>query len=62
MLFGDLNACIGNDIIINIKQKYNEPTINDNSEVLIDFCARNEMRINNTSFPHKEQHKYTLTS
>lgn len=62
IILGDLNARIGNDVIPGIKQKYNEAIINQNGEALIDFCARNEMRINNTYFPHKNQHKYNTLS
>lgn len=62
ILFGDLNARIGNDVIPGIKQKYNEVTCNENGHLLIDFCARNEMRINNTFFPHKDQYKYTFNN
>jgi len=38
-------------ILTDVKQKYNEPTINENGKLLIDFCARNEMWIKNTYFP-----------
>lgn len=60
IILGDLNARIGREVIPGIKQKYNEEITNENGELLIDFCARNELRINNTYFPHKEQHKYTF--
>lgn len=62
IIFGDLNARIGNDEIANVKQRFNEPDKNENGELLIDFCARNELRINNTYFPHKDQHKYTFNN
>ena len=62
IILGDLNARIGQEIIPNIKQKFNEPVINENGELLIDFCASNELRINNTFFPHKHQHKYTFNN
>ena len=35
---------------------------NENGELLIDSCAINELRTNNTYFPHKQQHKYTFTN
>ncbi|XP_057671969.1 uncharacterized protein LOC130903737 [Diorhabda carinulata] len=35
-------------------------TLNSNGEQLIQFCAHNELRINNTFYPHKQQHKYTF--
>jgi hypothetical protein len=59
---GDLNALIGNEIINGVKQRFNEPESNDNGEQLIDLCARNELRITNTYFPHKPQHKFTIPS
>ncbi|XP_057657912.1 craniofacial development protein 2-like [Diorhabda carinulata] len=62
IVLGDLNARIGNDVIPGVKQKYNEAIINENGEALIDFCVRNEVRINNTYFPHKDQHKYTFNN
>lgn len=33
---GDLSARIGNDLIEEIKQQYNEPTINERGGMLID--------------------------
>ncbi|XP_060517725.1 uncharacterized protein LOC132696713 [Cylas formicarius] len=45
IIFGDLNAQIGDEILPGVKQKHNEPTFNENGELLIDFCARNELTI-----------------
>lgn len=56
---GDLNARVGNGAIAGIKQRFNEENINENGEALINFCAMNELRINNTFFDHKPQHKIT---
>jgi hypothetical protein len=60
IILGDLNARLGNQKLDGLKQICNEAIFNDNGEKLIDFCARHELRINNTFFPHKEQHKYTF--
>jgi hypothetical protein len=60
IMLGDFNARIGNTIIPGIKQRFNESALNRNGEMLIDVCSRNEMRICNTFFPHKLQHKYTF--
>ncbi|XP_030750157.1 uncharacterized protein LOC115877947 [Sitophilus oryzae] len=60
ILLGDLNARIGNQVVDGIKQKYNENITNRNGEILTEFCGQNELRINNTYFPHKEQYKYTF--
>ncbi|XP_044755383.1 craniofacial development protein 2-like [Coccinella septempunctata] len=62
IILGDLNARIGQEVIPNIKQKFNESIINENGELLIDFCANNELRINNTFFFHKPQHKFTFNN
>ncbi|XP_044766150.1 craniofacial development protein 2-like [Coccinella septempunctata] len=60
ILMGDFNARVGNTMIPGVKQRFNEDVTNENGELLIDFCAQNELRINNTFFKHKEQHKYTF--
>lgn len=60
ILMGDFNARVGNTIIPGVKQRFNEDVTNENGELLIDFCSQNELRINNTFFKHKEQHKYTF--
>lgn len=49
-------------MIPGVKQKFYEGVVNENEEMLIDFYARNEMRINNTYFSHKEQHKVTFNN
>ncbi|XP_044751629.1 craniofacial development protein 2-like [Coccinella septempunctata] len=60
ILFGDFNARIGSEEIDGVKQRFNESVLNENGDLLNDFCARNEMRINNSYFPHRDQHKYTF--
>ncbi|KAH1023768.1 hypothetical protein HUJ05_003370 [Dendroctonus ponderosae] len=55
-----LNARVGNGVIDGIKHKYNENVTNRNGKMLTEFCAQNELRMNNTYFSHKEQHKYTF--
>lgn len=62
IILGDFNARIGNQIIPGIKQRFNENVLNDNGELMIDLCALNELRINNTFYDHKEQHKFTFGS
>lgn len=59
VVLGDLNARIGNEIIAGIKNRFNEDTTKDNGEMLTCFCAMNELRINNTFYLHKPQHKFT---
>ena len=60
IIAGDLNARIGNDSLAGIKQRFNEPISNDNGDLLIDLCARNNFRINNTFFDHDFKYKYTF--
>ncbi|XP_056647281.1 uncharacterized protein LOC130451947 [Diorhabda sublineata] len=60
MILKDFIGRIGNEVISEIKNRFNEETLNSNGEQLIQFCAHNELRINNTFYPHKQQHKYTF--
>lgn len=59
IILGDLNARVGNKVLPGIMNRFNEEHTNGNGEILIDFCARYSLRINNTFFPHKPQHKIT---
>lgn len=56
-VMGDLNSRIGNNEIPGVMQRFNEDTLNENGELLIYLCMDQELRINNTFFQHKEQHK-----
>lgn len=60
VILGDFNAGIGNKVINGIKNRLNEDILNDNGDMMISFCSMNELRINNTFYPHKPQHKYTF--
>ncbi|XP_030754777.1 craniofacial development protein 2-like [Sitophilus oryzae] len=62
LILGDFNARIGNQIIPGIKQRFNENVLNDNGELMIDLCTFNKLRINNTFYDHKEQHKFTFSN
>lgn len=62
VLMGDFNARIGDSIIPGITQRYNETASNPSGEIMLDFCSYNELRINNTFFPHKPQHKITWSN
>ncbi|XP_056647266.1 craniofacial development protein 2-like [Diorhabda sublineata] len=61
-IMGDFNSRIGNTVIPGIMHSFNEGAVNDNGDILIDVCALNELRINNTYFDHKEQQKYTFAN
>ncbi|XP_056647272.1 craniofacial development protein 2-like [Diorhabda sublineata] len=54
-IMGDFNSRIGNTVIPGIMHSFNEGAVNDNGDILIDVCALNELRINNTYFDHKKQ-------
>lgn len=45
IILEDFNARVGNLVILGIKQKLNEEELNENGELLIDFCTENEFRI-----------------
>lgn len=61
-IIGDLNSRVGNSVIPGIMHNFNEEYKNDNGDILIQTCALNELRINNTYFNHKEQQKYTFVN
>ncbi|XP_057671207.1 craniofacial development protein 2-like [Diorhabda carinulata] len=61
-IMGDFNSRIGNTVIPGIMHSFNEDAVNDNGDILIDVCALNELRINNTYFDQKEQQKYTFAN
>lgn len=61
IILGDFNARVGNFPIQGVKQRFNEDTINENGERLIEMCLMNSLRINNTYFDHRIQHKITFS-
>ncbi|XP_043488923.1 craniofacial development protein 2-like [Polistes fuscatus] len=60
VILGNFNARIGNKVINGIRNRFNEDTLNYNGDMLINFCAMNELQINNTLYPYKPQHKFTF--
>ena len=61
-MFQCFNARIRNDVLRGVKQRFNEDVLNYNGELLVNVCASNELRINNTFFDHKRQFKYTFSN
>jgi len=59
IMMGDMNARVGNMPVPGVKQCFNEGEINDNGDLLINFCSMNSLRMNNTFFNHKRDHKIT---
>ena len=64
IIMGDLNAKVGNDNMEreDIMGKHGVGTINENGELLTEFCQNNSLVIGGTIFPHKECHKTTWLS
>ena len=65
IVMGDMNAklgCENTGIESVMGQQGAKCKMNENGELLIDFCATNEMAIGGTLFPHKECHKTTWVS
>ncbi|XP_045466584.1 craniofacial development protein 2-like [Harmonia axyridis] len=56
---GDRNARIGNNVVQGVKHHFNDEHLNENRKALVDLCDRHNIRINNTFFRHKSQHKIT---
>ena len=61
---GDLNAKVGNNNTNReeVMGNFGVGVINDNGEMLCDFCSANGFIINGTIFPHKDIHKLTWRS
>ena len=64
IILGDLNARVGNkyDKCFGAIGKEGENIESANGEVLQDFCIRNNLKIANTFFKHKDIHKWTRVS
>lgn len=64
IVMGDLNAKVGNDNTGNerVMGKYGCGQMNENGELLVDFCGINNLVIGGTIFPHKDIHKLTWNS
>jgi len=59
IMMGDMKARVGNMPVPGVKQCFNKGEINDNRALLTNFCSMNSLRINNTFFNHKRNHKIT---
>jgi len=59
IMMGNMNARVGNMPVPGVKQRFNEDKINDNGDLLTNFCSMNSLQINNTFFNHKRIHKIT---
>jgi hypothetical protein len=58
-MMGDMNARIGNMPVPGVKQRFNESEMNENGDLLINFCSMNSLRVNNIFFKQKYNHKIT---
>ena len=61
IILGDMNAKVGNkhEISLGAIGKEGETEESPNGELLLDFCIRNNLKIANTFFKHKNIHKWT---
>jgi hypothetical protein len=59
IMMGDMNARVGNMPVPGVKQHFNEGKINDNRDILTNFCSMNSLRMNNIFFNHNRNHKIT---
>lgn len=64
IVMGDLNAKVGRDNTGRERQMGQNGlgNMNENGELLTDFCAFNELTIGGTLFPHRRCHKITWVS
>ena len=61
ILIGDFNARVGKERegIEGVIGPFGEETRNTEGENLIDMCVRNDLKIMNGYFKHKDNHQYT---
>jgi len=61
ILMGDMNAKVGSDNTDGkqVMGRHGISDRNENGEMLIDFCALNDLVIGGTLFPHRRCHKAT---
>jgi len=59
ILAGDFNGRIGNQPIPECTGTYGEEVMNHSGAALRDFCAFNKLKITNSSYKHKDIHKFT---
>ena len=64
ILMGDFNSQLSSDRTgyESIKGPFGRGELTDNGERMLEFCVRNEIKIMNTYFRHKNIHKTTWTS
>ena len=64
ILMGDLNAKVGsnNTDREKVMGRHGHGNMNENGELLADFCAINNLIVGGTLFPHKTCHKVTWVS
>jgi endonuclease/exonuclease/phosphatase family metal-dependent hydrolase len=64
ILLGDFNAKVGREDIFTSKIRHESlhEISNDNGVRLVHFATSENLRVKSTMFPHRNVHKYTLTS
>ena len=59
VVFWDLNATVGNEVIVIIIGQHEVPGRNKSGERLLEICAELELVVGNSWFKKKDLHKYT---
>ncbi|XP_071493217.1 uncharacterized protein [Diadema antillarum] len=59
IVMGDLNGHVGSRPVEGVIGNFGVGTRNEDGEMLIDFCVRNNLSVMNTYFKHQESHQYT---
>ena len=59
IVMGDLNGHVGSRPVEGVVGNFGVGMRNEEGEMLIDFCVRNNLSVMNTYFKHQESHQYT---
>ena len=59
IVMGDLNGHVGSRIVEGVIGNFGVVNRNEEGEMLIDFCVRNNLAVMNTYFKHEESHHFT---
>ena len=59
IVMGDLNGHVGSRTVEGVIGNFGVGNTNEEGEMLIDFCVRNNLSVMNTFFKHQESHQFT---
>ena len=57
-MLGNLNGCVGDQVMVNITGAFGVPGENDNGRRVVNFCTENGLFVSNKYLKHKSLHKY----